>query len=152
LYSDYGALLRGVAMRRYGIPVADAEEIVQDLFSSYLQRQNHVRDARGWLYGALRHRCIDYLRARSRELPLEDDHDETIDERSEIARDKLIRELTFSAVIARLGEKCRETLRRRFFRGEGREELANNLATTPGNVDQLLSTCRRLAAETFRKL
>jgi RNA polymerase sigma factor (sigma-70 family) len=151
LYSEYGVLLRSVAARRYGLPMEDAEGVVQDVFLSYLQRQTHIRDARGWLYGAVRNRCIDYLRARSREIPLDAEHDETVDERAEIAHDKLVRLLTFSAVIARLGAKCQETLRRRY-QGAGRDELAGKLSTTPGNVDQLLSTCRRLAAQTFRRL
>lgn len=151
LYAEYGALLRGVAMRRYGIPPDDAQEIVHDAFMAYLQRHTYIREARGWLYGTLRHHCIDYLRARGREIPLEAAHDPA-DERPEIERDRLIRQLTFSAVIASLGPRCRETLRRRFFKGEDRHELAESLSTTPGNADQLVSTCWRRAAEKFRSL
>lgn len=151
LYVEYGALLRGVAMRRYGVPPDQAEEMVQDCFMSYLQRYTYVRDARAWLYGAVRHRCIDYLRVRGREIPLEPEHDAAIDERAELRRDGIIRQLTFSAVLARLGDKCRETLHG-LYRGENQKVLAKKLSTTPGYVDQLISTCRRLAVDVFRSL
>jgi len=150
LFVEYGALLRAIAMRRYGIPPDEAEEIVQELFIAYLQRQTYVRNVRGWLYGALRYRCVDYLRVRGREIPLEPEHDPA-DERPEMARDSMVRELTFAAVLSHLGEKCRVTLRG-YYLGDNQRDLAEKLSTTPGYVDQLISTCRRRAAEVFRSL
>jgi RNA polymerase sigma factor (sigma-70 family) len=150
LFVEYGALLRAIAMRRYSIPPDQAEEIVQEVFIAYLQRHTYVRNVRGWLYGALRHRCIDYLRVRGREIPLEAEHDPA-DERSDRARDSIVRELTFAAVLSRLGDKCRDTLRG-YYLGDNQRDLAEKLSTTPGYVDQLISTCRRRAAEVFRSL
>jgi len=110
----------------------------------------YVRNVRGWLYGALRYRCVDYLRVRGREIPLEPEHDPA-DERPEMARDSMVRELTFAAVLSHLGEKCRVTLRG-YYLGDNQRDLAEKLSTTPGYVDQLISTCRRRAAEVFRSL
>jgi RNA polymerase sigma factor (sigma-70 family) len=152
LYREYGVVLRVIAIRRYGIPPDDAEAIVHDTFVGYLQRHTYIRDVKGWLLGATRHKCVDYWRAREREAPLLPEHDETVDQRPEAAHERLMRELTVSAVLARLGLKCRETLRRFFFEGEHQDALADRLSTTPGYIDQLISTCRRRAMELFRSL
>jgi RNA polymerase sigma-70 factor (ECF subfamily) len=152
LYREYGVLLAKIAARRFGIPPDDAEAIVHDTFVAYLQRQTYVRDVKAWLYGTVRNRSVDYLRQRKRECPLLPEHDEMVDEAAESAQKQWLRNLTASAVIARLGEKCREALRGHYFRDEKRSALANRLSTTPGNIDQLISICKRRAAEMFRNL
>jgi len=152
LYREYGVLLRTIAIRRYNIPPHDAQAIVHDTFLAYLQRHTYVRDIKGWLYGTVRHRCIDYWRERDRECPLLPEHDETVDEGPQSTPEQWVRRLTVSAVIARLGEKCRETLRGYYFRDEKRSALADRLSTTPGNIDQLISICKRRAVELYREL
>ena len=38
LYTEYGLLLRTIAMRRYHVPPDDAEALVHDIFAAYLER------------------------------------------------------------------------------------------------------------------
>ena len=152
LYTEYGVLLRQIAIRRYRIPPDDAEELVHETFLGYLQRHTYVNDVKGYLYATVTHRCVDYWRVRQREAPLLPEHEEAADRRQEAALDTLERDLTVSAVLARLGEKCRETLRGFFFKGEEQHALADRLSTTPGYIDQLISTCRRRAVELYRSM
>ena len=55
--------------------------------------------------------------------------------------------ISVGAAVARLGEKCRETLRGYYWRDESNERIAANLATSPGYVRQLLVSCRRRVKE-----
>ena len=57
LYEKYRPLLLLIAMRRFGVPNDDAEELVHDVFLSFLRRWNLVRDVRPWLIGAICYAC-----------------------------------------------------------------------------------------------
>jgi len=64
LYTAHLPLLLGIAMRRFGVPRDEAEELVHDIFLSLIRRRQSVRDVRRWLVGAISHAC----RHRSRRL------------------------------------------------------------------------------------
>jgi RNA polymerase sigma factor (sigma-70 family) len=152
LYVEYGILLRTIAMRGFGIPPDDAEALVHDCFIAYLQRHTSIHDIKAWLSGAMRNHCRHYLRDRKREAPLEAEHDQTVDPAPQAALERWMRRLTLAAVLARLGAKCRETLRSFYLSEEPKDALADRLSTSTGYIDQLLSTCRRRAHELFRSL
>jgi len=152
LYVEYGSLLRAIATRRYGVPPADAEGLVHDSFIAYLQRHTQIRDVKLWLMGAVSNACKHYWRDRKREAPLPGDVEETADPAGAEALERWEWRLTVGAVVARLGEKCRETLHRYYWREETKETIAGQLSTSPGNVLQLLVTCRRRMRELLRGL
>lgn len=143
LYTEYGVLLRSIAMRRYNVPPDDAEALVHDIFTAYLQRRTYVRELKPWLIGAIGNASKDYLRRRKREEPLLPEHDEIADQGAEEHAQRWIVNMTAATVIARLGEKCRETLRSYYFKEESKESIAHRLATSPAYVLQLLVSCRR---------
>jgi RNA polymerase sigma factor (sigma-70 family) len=143
LYTEYGVLLRSIAIRRYSIPPDDAEALVHDIFTAYLQRRTYVRDLKPWLIGAIGNASKDYLRRRRREEPLLPEHESIPDPGAEEHTERWIVGMTAATVIARLGEKCRETLRSYYFDEESKESIAHRLATSPGYVLQLLVSCRR---------
>jgi RNA polymerase sigma factor (sigma-70 family) len=149
LYTEYGVLLRSIAIRRYNIPPDDAEALVHDIFTAYLQRQAHVRELKPWLMGAIGNASKDYLRRRKREEPLLPEHDQTADQAAEQKAERWMVNMTVATVIARLGEKCRETLRRYYFHEESKESIAKELATSPGYVLQLLVSCRKRVRELY---
>lgn len=149
LYIEYGVLLRAIAIRRYNIPPDDAEALVHDIFTAYLQRRQYVRELKGWLIGAIGNASKDYLRRRKREEPLLPEHDQKPDQAAEEKNERWMMNLTVAAVVARLGEKCRETIRRYYFHEESKEAIAEQLATSPGYVLQLLVSCRRRVREIY---
>jgi DNA-directed RNA polymerase specialized sigma24 family protein len=75
-----------------------------------------------------------------------------VDARPEESLNHWMRRVTIAAVLARLGTKCRETLRRYYLREQSKEAIAAHLDTSPGYVLQLLVTCRRRAKELLRSL
>ncbi len=149
LYIEYGVLLRGIAIRRYNIPPDDAEALVHDIFTAYLQRSEYVRELKGWLIGAIGNASKDYLRRRKREEPLLPEHDQRPDQAAEEKAERWMTTMTMATVMARLGEKCRETIRRYYYHEESKESIAEQLATSPGYVLQLLVSCRRRVRELY---
>jgi len=149
LYIEYGVLLRAIAIRRYNIPPDDAEALVHDIFTAYLQRREYVRELKGWLIGAIANASKDYLRRRKREEPLLPEHDQKPDQAAGEKAERWMMNLAVAAVVARLGEKCRETLRGYYFHDESKESIAEQLATSPGYVLQFLVSCRRRVREIY---
>lgn len=152
LYTEYGLLLRTIAMRRYHVPPDDAEALVHDIFAAYLERSAYVRDAKGWLIGAIGNASSNYVRKRMPEAQLLPEHEEAIDGEAEERIEGWMRHVTVTAMLSRLGDKCRETLRRYYLREESKEAIAEHLDTSPAYVLQLLVTCRKRAHEILRSL
>jgi RNA polymerase sigma factor (sigma-70 family) len=150
LYAEYGLLLRIIAMRRYRISPDDAEALVHDIFAAYLQRRGYIHDVKPWMIGAIKNASSNYLRKRKPETDLLAEHEEAADTRVEELEEGWIRRVTVASVLARLGERCRETLRRYYLVEETKEHIAEHLSTSPGNVLQLLVTCRKRAQEILR--
>ena len=148
LYVEYGVLLRTIAMRRYHVPPDDAEALVHDTFIAYLERHTVIRELKPWLMGAVGNACKHYWRDRKREAPLPETIDELPGGRDEA--DEWAWRISVGSVVARLGEKCRETLRGYYWREESKELIAAHLATSPGYVRQLLVSCRRRVKELLR--
>lgn len=152
LYTEYGLLLRMIAIRRYRVPPDDAEALVHDIFAAYLVRRTYVRDVRGWLIGAIGNASSNYIRKRKPEAELLPEHEHTVDTAAEASLDRSVRRLTIAALLSRLGTKCRETLRRYYLHEESKERIAAELSTSPAYVLQLLVTCRKRAHELLRAL
>jgi RNA polymerase sigma factor (sigma-70 family) len=145
LYLEHGVLLRSIAMRRYHVPPDDAEALVHDTFVAYLERHTVIREVKPWLMGAVGNACKHYWRDRKREAPLPDTVEDTPAGRDDA--EEWAWRISVGAVVARLGAKCRETLRGYYWREESKERIAENLATSPGYVRQLLVSCRRRLKE-----
>jgi RNA polymerase sigma factor (sigma-70 family) len=152
LYVEYGVLLRAIAMRGYRIPPDDAEALVHDAFMAYLQRQTIIHNAKAWLSATVRNRCMNYWRDRRHETPLLPKDEETADGTAQSKVESCIRHLSAAAVLARLGEKCRETLRGHFISEESKESLADRLVASPAYIERLISRCRQRAVELYREL
>ncbi|MFL6246481.1 MAG: RNA polymerase sigma factor [Thermoanaerobaculia bacterium] len=152
LYREHAPLLRANARRRFKIPEEDIGALVHDVFASFLERQPRVDDVRAFLLGATNNACKHYWRKRQHETPLLPEHDETADSSTEDALERWMLFLSLGATLARLGTKCRETLRRYYLREEKPEAIATDLDTTIAYIFQLLSTCRKRAREIFRDL
>jgi RNA polymerase sigma factor (sigma-70 family) len=152
LYTEYGLLLRTIAMRRYHVPPDDAEALVHDIFAAYLERSGYVRDVKGWLIGAIGNASSNYIRKRRPEARLLPEHEEAVDCGTEERIEGWMRHATVTAMLSRLGDKCRETLRRYYLREESKEAIAEHLDTSPAYVLQLLVTCRKRAQEILLSL
>ena len=147
-YRHHAALLREIAEFKFNIPPADAECIVNEVFTSYMLRGELVRSPRKWLIGAVCHASRAYWRVAARTSPLSPDAD-YIDPRANGLEKTIVDRVTMAAALEQLGPKCRETLRMYYAEGYSAAEIAVHLGTTSGYVMQLLHSCRKRVREAY---
>jgi RNA polymerase sigma factor (sigma-70 family) len=152
LYREHAALLRATARVRYRIPHDDAEALVNDVFASLLERRPRIHDARAFLLGAIRNSCKHYWRKRRFEEPLLPEYEDTADAAAADRMERWLRQLEVGAILARIGPKCRDLIRRHYLDGELGPVLAAHLGRTAGYVKQLLHGCLKRARAAYRNL
>jgi DNA-directed RNA polymerase specialized sigma24 family protein len=148
-YFDHAPLMRHMAIRRFGIPAAEAEALVHDIFATYIANPGVVRgELRAYLMGAVWNAARQYRRKHDREQPLEVAPEPVGHDVAE----RIATQLTVARVLSQLRPDCREALRR--FHGEDERgvDLAASMSRSRDALYQLLSTCREQARLLFRKL
>lgn len=153
VYLQNGPLMRRYAIRRFRVPPAVADELVQDVFVRYLLSPGRVRtDLRAYLIGSISNACRNYWRAQSSEHRVftrraahEFSSDRPFDAR-------LVNELVVVATLAKLPPRCREALRRYYLRDEDTSTIAKAMNTTCGNVNYLMHKCRKRAREVYEAI
>ena len=129
LYERYGAMVHGVLLAR--VPWEDADDLLQDVFVTALERLPTLRDVRafgGWLAAIARHRATDHHRRRSAfesELP---------DEVASSGDGPVAEALAALEAIKALPAAYRETLTLRLVEGMTGPEIAARTGLTPRSV------------------
>lgn len=152
IYTAYVPLLRKIAIRKFDIPRADADALVHDVFATYLANPSNVRDLHPYLIGAICNAARQYRRRDAKEQALfctaaiceATPHDELVD--------GVIRNLVINTTLARLGDSCRETLRRFYLAGESAPAIAQSRNTSANYILRLLHYCRNRARTIFAAL
>jgi RNA polymerase sigma factor (sigma-70 family) len=154
VYLEHAPLLRRVAIRKFSVPPADAENLVHDVFLDYLVSTRTVRsDLRSYLVGAICNASRNYWRSRRSESRVfTDDEASGADVLSEDIFNDLARNLIVASTLARLGERCREALRRYYLDGEDTGTVAAAMNTSPSNVNYLMHVCRKRAREVYETI
>jgi RNA polymerase sigma factor (sigma-70 family) len=152
LYETYCPLLRRIAMRKFGIPRADVDELVQDVFATYLTHASRVRELRPYLIGGICNAARQYWREADAERQVFCDADVCTAKSDDAVLEALIRNTLMSAALSRLGTSCRETLHRFYVEGESAISIAASRGTTQNSIHQLLSYCRGRAREAYRAM
>jgi RNA polymerase sigma factor (sigma-70 family) len=138
------------------VPPADAEALVHDVFINYLtsSRQVTTGDLRAYLVGAICNASRNYWRSRRCEGRVFSD-DEPDEEEIPVVDDlfeDLVPRLVVASVLARLGSRCREVLRRYYLDGDETRSIAEGIDTTPRNVNYLMHVCRKRAREAYEAM
>jgi RNA polymerase sigma factor (sigma-70 family) len=154
VYLQHASLLRRVAIRKFNVPPADAENLVHDVFINYLVSTRVVRgDLRSYLVGAICNASRNYWRSRRSEgRVFADDEASSADVLSEDIFNGLARSLIVASTLARLGERCREALRRYYLDGEDTGTVAAAMNTSPSNVNYMMHVCRKRAREVYETM
>lgn len=105
LYRASRRMLTGIAVRRYGFDAVDAEELLQEAWCLYIERQHEVRAARSWLGGTVVNLCRREIARRLRH----DQADEMLAESLFAAPDDSA--LVVESGLARLDERSRTLIR-----------------------------------------
>ena len=153
LYETYSPILRGIAIRRFGIPGKDAEDLVQDVFATYLARRASVRDVHPYLVGAICNASRQYRR-RDEASPFSPrpEHRECGSTPDEEVVEGVIRTLVLRTTLSRLGEKCRDTLEQFYLMGESTGAIAERRQTSANYICRLLNYCRNKARSIYAEM
>ncbi|HYH10458.1 MAG TPA: sigma-70 family RNA polymerase sigma factor [Thermoanaerobaculia bacterium] len=143
VYAVYRPLLKLLAIRRFGVPDGDAEDLVQDVFATYLVNQPNVRDLRPYLIGAICNAARQFNRRGVAQPFCESDG--CLADPSEDIVETVARKLLLRATLGQLGASCRDTLARFYFHGETAGAIAQSRDTSANYIARLLSYCRSRA-------
>jgi DNA-directed RNA polymerase specialized sigma24 family protein len=153
LYGTYRLLLRGIAVRKFAVPLRDAEDLVHDVFATYLANPTDVRNVHSYLIGGICNASRQYRR-RERSTPFCEASSRT--DCAATPDDELLNSVIGSVVIqatlARLGSSCRETLARFYLLGETTVAIAQSRDTSANYIARLLSYCRNRARSICRQI
>ena len=147
LFLEHAPRMRRVAIRKFGIPCEAADELVHDVFVTYLVNPARVYDLRKYLIGGICNASRKYWATRAGENRVFSP-DEPDEESAAVAEDVfegLSTRLLVGAALARLGQRCRKALRLYYLMGESSVAIAGMLETTAANVNYMLHVCRKRA-------
>lgn len=141
LYNEHRTLLLFIACRKFRIPDCDSENLIQDVFLSYLQTGTKIENVRAWLVAAMCNASRHYWRAQGRTESLPDDFTDRLDPSSQGLADTFAMQMTIHQALGYLADKCRETLNLHYFEGRSAVEVAAVLDTTPRYAEKLIHNC-----------
>lgn len=150
LYRSHYDLMLAIARRKFHIPHEDAENLVNEVFLTYLGSAR-VHNARSWLIGGICNAAKQYQRVHDRR----DELDAEMPERQteiEGFDDDLLTRITVRETISRLHDKCQKTLRLHYWEGRSAPELATELDTTSRYAEKLIHKCLKRASQIYRQL
>lgn len=151
-YLRFAPLLRKIAVRKFHVPLQDAEPLVHDVFATYFLRWTTVEAPERYLVGAICNASRKYWHETDAaealfcgEMPC-----------AATPSDALLREVHTKILLSRLlrciGAKCRDLLHRYYLNGETTQAIAEHLHSTPGTVLVLLHRCRKRALAAYHSM
>jgi RNA polymerase sigma factor (sigma-70 family) len=149
LYIEHRTLLLFVACRKFRIPDTDAENLIQDVFLSFLQTGTKIDNVRAWLVAAMCNASRHYWRAQARTEALPDDFNEHSDPHSHGLADEFAKKLTLRQALDYLQPRCRETLWLHYFEGRSAGDVARELETTNRYAEKLIHNCLKRVREIY---
>jgi RNA polymerase sigma factor (sigma-70 family) len=152
LYVNHRTLLLFVACRKFHIPEIDAENLIQDVFLSFIQTATTVGNNRAWLVAAMCNASRHYWRAQGRTESLPDDIGERSDPNSQSVADRMAMQMTMRHVLGYMRPQCRETLRLHYYEGRSAADVGRELDTTTRYAEKLIHNCLKRAREIYLSL
>jgi RNA polymerase sigma factor (sigma-70 family) len=149
LYVRHRTLLLFVACRKFRIPEIDAENLIQEVFLSYLQTGTKVENVRSWLVAAMCNASRHYWRAQGRTESLPDDIGQRSDPSSHTIAEKVATQMTLRQALKYLQPKCRETLYLHYFEGRSAGDVAREMETTNRYAEKLIHNCLKRVREIY---
>lgn len=152
LYTQYRTLLLSVACRKFRVPDADAEGLLQEVFVSFLQTGAKIENVRAWLVAAICNASRHYWRTQGRAEQLPDDFVEQSDPGSHALPERLALEMTVRQALQYLQPRCRETLWLHYFEGRSAADVARELETTTRYAEKLIHNCLKRVREIYMNI
>lgn len=151
-YLQFAPLLRKIAVAKFGIPMADAEPLVHDVFATYFANVDEVLDVRTYLIGGICNAARHHLRRADAKNALFCEETPCGAVPTESITAAVERKLIVRRMLSRVGGRCRELLHRYYLNGETTGAIAGDLEYTPATILMFLSKCRKRAQEEYRAM
>jgi RNA polymerase sigma factor (sigma-70 family) len=152
LYIEHRSLLLYVACRKFRIPDTDAENLIQEVFLSFLQTGTKIENVRAWLVAAMCNASRHYWRGQGRTESLPDDFNDHCDPGSHGLADQFAMKMTVRQAIEYLQPRCRETLWLHYFEGRSAGDVARELDTTNRYAEKLIHNCLKRVREIYMSI
>jgi len=152
LYIQHRSLLLYVACRKFRIPDCDAENLIQEVFLSFLQTGTRIDNIRAWLVAAMCNASRHYWRAQGRTESLPEDFCDQSDPGSVGLAEKFARNMTVRQALDYLQPRCRETLYLHYFEGRSAGDVARELETTNRYAEKLIHNCLKRMREIYMNI
>jgi RNA polymerase sigma-70 factor (ECF subfamily) len=149
LYEEYRDLLVHVACRKFRVPDADAENLMQEVFLAYMQTEARVENTKAWLVAAMCNASRHYWRQSSRTDPMPDEIHEQSDPGTHGLADQFALSLTLRKALRYLQPRCRETLYLHYYEGRSAADVARELDTTSRYAEKLIHNCLKRVREIY---
>lgn len=152
LYIEHRTLLLYVACRKFRIPDSDAENLIQEVFLSFLQTGTKIDNVRAWLVAAMCNASRHYWRAQGRIESLPEDFNDHSDPGSIGLADQFAMKMTVRQALDYLQPRCRETLWLHYFEGRSAGDVARELETTNRYAEKLIHNCLKRVREIYMSI
>jgi RNA polymerase sigma factor (sigma-70 family) len=152
LYIEHRTLLLFVACRKFRVAEVDAENLIQEVFLSFLQTSTRIENIRAWLVAAMCNASRHHWRSMGRTESLPDDYSNQSDPCTHGIADRFAMEMTIQKVMGYMHPRCRETLRLHYFEGRSAGDVAKELETTNRYAEKLIHNCLRRAREIYNNI
>jgi len=149
MYIEHRSLLLYVAARKFRIPECDSENLIHEVFISFLQTGTKINDVRAWLVAAMCNASRHYWRAQGRTESLPEDFGDQQDPGTQGLADKFATQMTVHQALQYLPQKCRETLWLHYFEGRSAGDVARELETTSRYAEKLIHNCLKRVREIY---
>jgi RNA polymerase sigma factor (sigma-70 family) len=152
LYIEHRNLLLYVACRKFRIPDSDAENLIQEVFLSFLQTGTKIDNIRAWLVAAMCNASRHYWRAQGRLESLPEDFSDHSDPVTHGLADQFAMRMTVRQALDYLQPRCRETLWLHYFEGRSAGDVARELETTNRYAEKLIHNCLKRVREIYMSI
>lgn len=151
-YLQFAPLLRKIAVKKFGISVADAESLVHDVFATYFTNADEVHEIGPYLVGGICNASRHHLRRIGARDAIFCDESPCAATPTESIQLEVERKLLLRRLFARIGSRCRDLLHRYYLAGEDTRTIATALRFKPMTVLICLSKCRKRALEAYHAM
>jgi RNA polymerase sigma factor (sigma-70 family) len=148
-YEQYRDLLLHVACRKFRVPETDAENLMQEVFLSFMQNEARVENTKAWLVAAMCNASRHYWRLSARTEAMPEDIGDHSDPVSHGLADRMALMLTLRKALRYLQPRCRETLYMHYFEGRSAVDIARDLDTTTRYSEKLIHNCLKRVREIY---
>jgi RNA polymerase sigma factor (sigma-70 family) len=152
LYIEHRSLLLYVACRKFRIPDSDAENLIQEVFLSFLQTGTKIDNVRAWLVAAMCNASRHYWRASGRTESLPEDFNDHCDPGSQGLAEQYMMRMTIRQALEYLQPRCKETLWLHYFEGRSAGDVARELETTNRYAEKLIHNCLKRVREIYMNI